>query len=169
MKRSPGYLLIEAAVAYVILTYGIVCVLPVFSLAIKANERSEETLKAAQLAQELMEEIKLRRWDEHSGRIGYPATNGSTTLGVDSGETAGVKRTFDDIDDFNGYSESPPKDPMGNPLTGFGGYSRSVTVQYVTASSFAVSSSSTPYKQVIVCVAKGGVNRACLNWLATNN
>jgi len=160
-------MLIEAAVAYAILTLGIAVIIPIFQLATTANERSQETLKAAELAEELMEEVKLRRWDESSAGGGVPTGNPSISLGVDSGENSADKTTFDDVDDFNGWTEPVPKDPLNHAIPGLAGYSRTVTVQYVT-SSLAASATPTNYKQVTVCVAKSNVTRACLNWVATN-
>ena len=160
-------MLIEAAAAYTILVTGIVTIVPIFQLAIKSSEKSRETLKAAELAQELMEEVKLRRWDDSANRRGYPDANGNTTLGVESGEVATNKATFEDVDDFNGWTEARPQNPVGTVIPGLAGYARTVTVAYVD-SSFAVSASTTAYKKVTVCVAKASVTLACLYWVATN-
>jgi MSHA pilin protein MshD len=167
IRARAGYLLIEASAAYVILVLGIVSIVPIFHYAMIANERSQEALKSAELAQELMEEIKLRRWDETGGRIGFPTGSPSLTLGPDSGETSTNKATFDDVDDFNGWTENGVKDPLNNAIPSLSDYTRSVTVQYVT-SSFSVTASTTNYKLVTVCVSKASVNRSCLYWVATN-
>ena len=79
--------------------------------------------KAVSLASELMEEIKSRKFDELSAKGG--TGNWSLALGSDVGETAVNKTTFDDADDFNGWTQN---------FAGFPGYSASVTVSYVSAS-----------------------------------
>jgi len=169
-RRSAGYMLIEASAAYVLVVFAIVTLIPVLRLAIKANHRSEETFRASELAFELLEEVQLRRWDSKTPsrlRPGYGVYPPSA-LGADSGETATDKTTFDDIDDFNGYSESPPKDPVGNSISGFGTYTRSVSVAYVD-SSFNVSASTTNLKLVTACATKPAVTQVCLQWLAANH
>jgi hypothetical protein len=74
---------------------------------------------AVSLANEMMEEIKARKFDERSAKDA--SSNWSTSLGPDSGES--VKSGFDDVDDFNGYTQSFP---------GYTGYTATVNVGYVT-------------------------------------
>ncbi len=126
-------MLIEVAVAYVILIFALVCLVPVFIMGVKSNKATEKVQTATYLSAELLEEIKMRKWDENTPANGAYTGTYSTTMGVDSGETATDKTTFDDIDDFNGYTESPPKNPMGVALSALSAFSRSVVVQYVDA------------------------------------
>jgi hypothetical protein len=74
------------------------------------SARATAISQATFYAQELMEEIKSKRFDENND------SPWSSTLGIE-GETY---PNYDDVDDFNGYSD--------NPATG---YTRSVTVNYV--------------------------------------
>ena len=158
----------EVAVAYVIASLAVVALMTVHVLTIKANSTSEATLIASQLAAELLEEVKLRKWDEAQWdlRPAYPSVTVSA-IGTDAGESSTDKTTFDDIDDFDGWSEQPPKDPVGRSLTDFPLYKRTVTVKFVT-SSLADSASATPYKLVEVCANRKNVTSACIKWLATN-
>jgi hypothetical protein len=168
--QERGFLLLEVAVTYVIAGFTIIALASVATLALTANTASEETMICGQLAHELMQEIQLKKWDENSSttRPGFPAAYPSATLGPEGGENSADKTTFDDVDDFNGWSESPPQDPIGRPLTAFPDYTRTVTVEYVD-SSFTVSASTTSYKLVKVCVNKKSINKICLNWVATNH
>lgn len=156
---------------YVIVSLAVVSLMTVLILAIKANYSSEAALVAGELAQELLEEVRLRKWDEGraDARPGYPAYSKTAPgdLGPDAGETALSKTTFNDVDDFQGWSESPPQDPVGRALSGFSRYKRTVTVQYVD-SSLAASGSATDYKLVTVCASQTSVAQACLRWLAAN-
>jgi len=156
-------------VAYIVVSLAVISLMTMLVLALRANEASEATLIAAELAAELMEEVKLKKWDATNTylRPGYPSYSKSSPLGPEGGEDINDKTTFHDLDDFNGYTESPPKDPVGRPLTAFGRYRRTVTMSYVT-SSLAPTGSTTNYKLVTVCVSRGGVNLSCLYWLATN-
>jgi len=163
---SRGYVLMEVTVAYVILAFAIVSLVPAFVLAIKANKNTEQIQTATDLAQELLEEIRMRRWDENTPfpRTTY-ITAPSSTLGPEAGETD--KTLFDDIDDFNGWTESSVKDPLNNAVAAFAGFSRSVTVQYVD-SSLAASAGTTDYKKVTVCAQNSKIQPVCLSTIFTN-
>lgn len=167
MRPAAGFILIEATVVYFLAAVVVVSVASVYLLAHKAGKRTQDTLLAAQLAAELLEEVRLRRFDETTpaARPGYPAY-ALSALGPDAGESAADKRTFDDVDDFQGWSESPPQDPVLRAVAGLSGWQRTVSVGYVTAA-LAASGSPTDYKRVTVC-AQRGVAAACLDWLAVN-
>jgi hypothetical protein len=55
---------------------------------------------AAGLADELMSEIL---------QAAYKDPSGSAGIGVDSGEQAGPRSAFDDVDDYDGWNQSPPQ------------------------------------------------------------
>jgi len=162
-----GFLLVEVAVAYLILTVALIALLPVFVLAIKAGKSTEQLQTATYLSQELMEEIRMRKWDQNSTSSPSHVTAPSTTLGPDAGETDKTK--FNDIGDFSGLTENPPKDPLNNPLTAFSAYTRTVTVNYVDSNMVVVSTPSTSdYKQVKVCTSTSRMSGICLTTLFTN-
>jgi MSHA pilin protein MshD len=162
-----GFVLVESMLAAALVSLALVALLPTFILSIKASKRSEQTKVAAQLAIELLEEIRLRRWDELTPIPSAAIAQGSAAIGVDTGENAADKRTFNDVDDFNGWTENLPQDPMMQPLADFAGYRRSATVQYVN-STLSPSASPTDYKQVSVCVRTPKGSSICLNTLFTN-
>ena len=53
-------------------------------------------------------------------------------LGTDSGESASTRDQFDDVDDYAGWSANPPQSKIGNVLTEYNGWQRSITVNYAT-------------------------------------
>lgn len=163
---SRGFILIEASISYVVLSLALVALVPMFILSLRANKASEKTAVAAHLAQELLEEVRLRRWDESTPAPAVHIAAGGS-LGADAGENAADKRTFDDIDDFSGWSESPPADPVMRPLPDFSSYSRSVVVGYLDAS-FQASGSPTDLKQVTVCARAARMNPVCLDTILAN-
>lgn len=120
--------------------------------------------KAVQLAQDLMEEIKQKKWDETE-----PTGGGQTpgppysAIGRDAGETNpdttganGAKLTWDDIDDYNGLIEVPPRDISNNIIPNSQKFFRQVTVQYVnvpdSGNITVLGAGTTDYKQIIVTV-----------------
>jgi len=108
--------------------------------------------KADNLASAAMEEIKCRAWEEPSG---------TRPLGTDPGETAGNKTTFDDIDDFNGYSESPPKYQDGTVMPGLTGYAVNTAVSYVD-DSMKTTASVTDRKMITVTIKKNNITKVVL-------
>lgn len=164
--NKEGYLLIEASITCLIISLSLVALVPMFILSLRANTKTEQVKVATQLSVELLEEIRLRKWDQKTPSPPQSIALGSA-IGVDSGETASDKRTFNDIDDFNGWSESPPMDPLMQPLSNFSGYSRNVTVSYVDAG-MNPNAGPTDYKEVTVCTQRSGMSPACLSTLFTN-
>ena len=167
MSRG-GFILMEVSVAYVVLVVGLLALLPVFVIAIRASKGTEQLQVATYLSQELLEEIRLRKWDQNSATLPvYVSTR--SVLGIDAGETASNKTTFNDIDDFNGWTESPPRDPLNNPLPAFSAYTRSVTVGYADSSLVVLSTPTTSdYKRVAVCTLTTKVSPVCLTTVFTN-
>lgn len=163
---SRGFILIEVSITYIVLSLALVALVPMFILSLRANKASERAAVALHLSQELLEEVRLHRWDEATPTPSAHIAVGSA-IGLDAGENALDKRTFDDIDDFNGWTESPPQDPVMRPLTAFSTYSRSVAVRYVDAA-FQPAGSPTDLKQVTVCTAAPQMKPVCLDTIVSN-
>lgn len=142
-------MLVEASLTVIVLSLIVAALMPVFVLSIRAGKGVQRLAVSTQLCVELMEEVKLRKWDERTPEEGG-AVEGSPFLGPESDEDRTDKRTFDDIDDFDGWKESPPLDPLMKPLQDFNGYSRDVRVRYVDDDLHATSRP-TELKQITVC------------------
>lgn len=166
---SRGFILIEVTIAYVLLAVALVALLPVFIMAIRAGKSTEQVQTATGLSQELLEEIRLRKWDQNVGSTPGWIANPSTAPGVDAGESAANKTTFNDIDDFNGWTETGAKDPLNNALSAFTGYTRTVSVSYVDDGMVVQSTPTvTAYKLVTVCTQTAKLHGICLKSLFTN-
>lgn len=163
---SRGFILIEASISYIVLSLALIALVPLFILSLRANKASEKVAVATHLSQELLEEVRLHRWDQATPAPAVHIAAGGV-LGLDAGENGADKRTFNDIDDFNGWSESPPQDPVMRPLPAFSTYSRAVTVRYLDAS-FAPSASQTDLKQVTVCTTALKMKPVCLDTILAN-
>lgn len=165
MSRG-GFVLVEVTIAYVLLVFALVSLVPVFIVAVRAGANTEQLQAATYLSTELLEEIRLRRWDERTpsgaGHIPVPSP-----LGVDGTESAADKRGFDDVDDFNGWTEPAVVDPVMRGLPQFRSYRRTATVAYVDAT-LAVSAPVTDYKMITVCTRTAGIAPSCMSTLVTN-
>lgn len=102
------------------------------------SARSEQLADATFYAQQLMEEIKSKKFVD-------PEDPTNTALGP-NGE---IYPLFDDVDDFNGCADSSVTTPAS-------GFTRSGVVDYVTLSgtTWIPSGSSTPYKRITVSVSR---------------
>lgn len=156
----------EVSITYVILSLALVALLPVFILAIRAAKSTERIETATQLSAELLEEVRLRKWDAATPRPGRHIS-APGALGVEAAESALDKSTFDDIDDFNGWKEAPPLDPLMRPLAAFSAYSRGATVRYVDANMNPVAGP-TDFKQVTACTQAPKMKPLCVDTVLTN-
>lgn len=87
---------------------------------------NEAIIASTGIAQSILDEIQTRSFDEFTTTKPTTATDSLTSafsLGPESGETS--SNQFDDIDDYNGYSEN-------NTDTRLGSYNVAVDVGYVT-------------------------------------
>ena len=118
--NNRGFTLIEVMIALVMVTLVIIPVANVISGATYAVIEKRNIFAATSYAHELVEEIKMKRFEEMPG---------VTALGRDAGET-GRRNSFDDVDDYNGYRELNGIRALDGSQVD-AGYRRTVTVEYV--------------------------------------
>jgi hypothetical protein len=81
----------------------------------------------------------------------------SSAIRREAGETVDNRATYDDVDDYHNYSESPPKSLENTPLPGFDDWQRSVVVQWVNPDNLnQVLGSESGVKRVTVEVRRNG-------------
>lgn len=173
-KNRNGMTMVELMMAIAIIGIVVVPLTRVLFKSMRSAMSFGDANKAVQLAQDLMEEIKQKKWDENE-----PASGGQTpeasysAVGRDAGETNpdttganAAKLTWDDIDDYNGLVENPPRDAANNVILGAcynsdplkPKFRRSVVVRYVTiantnpAAITPLAAGTTHYKEIIVWV-----------------
>lgn len=96
--RRRGITLVETVIAVTLTTFAASALLTSISASVLVSSQSLNTLIASGLADQLMDEIAVAR---------FPS--GSTS------GTPGAGRTgFDDLDDYHGYSASPPQSKSGH-------------------------------------------------------
>lgn len=123
--RQAGLSLVDVCMAAVLIGTIAFFISTFYSVNIKHVNATADRNKATFLAMGLMEEAGARDWNERCKGC-------SALFGPDAGELATDKRTFDDIDDFNGYEENAALYyPDMTALSGFKGFTRKVRVFYV--------------------------------------
>lgn len=133
--RERGFTLAEALLATALLAITVAAIASPFAAAYKQTTQGSELTQANSLARELMEEVATRPFVD--------PTDGSTTLGPESGENS--KSKYDNIDDFNGYKDNTSNMTGENGTAiawnGHGVYKRSVAVEYRATPSGSATSS----------------------------
>jgi hypothetical protein len=101
----------------------VVAALQSVGMVYKTRRTMIERLTGPGLARELMAEIL---------SMPYEDPDGASLLGLDLNELLGSRATFDDVDDYNGYSAASAENKQGVALAGYAGWRQQVAVAWVT-------------------------------------
>lgn len=94
--------------------------------AAKVRERKTlDQINESYLANELLNEIQLQAFSE---------PDDVPNFGLESGESGVNRLLYDDIDDYNGLTESPPQRRDGSAWSAFANLTRTVKVSWVSDS-----------------------------------
>lgn len=115
--HSRGFTLIEAAMTTAIIGIAFVAVLELYTACTKQNRYASNSTVAMMLAQHTQEML-----------IGLPFADPNPLSAVFGAETGESLAGFDDIDDFNGMSFSPPIDASRQTLPELSQYTQTISV-----------------------------------------
>lgn len=148
VRRRGAFSLIEAVLAIAILGVMTAAAMSTVAASRRAEQYSADRAQARALAEGLMSEVLSLRYREGTTIL---------SLGLDLLELSNNRTSFDDIDDYDGYVDSPPKDRTGAAIAGLSAWSRSVKVDFVTPANLASTSlTETGMKRVVITVKKSG-------------
>ena len=116
-----GFTLAESVVSILIVSVMLVAALNMVGSSTRTRQVQESTSRDLALAGDLLAEVLHADYAE-------PYT--TVSWGPDSGENTGSREHFDDVDDYDGWSASPPESKTGGTLDGYEGWQRSVRVRY---------------------------------------
>lgn len=155
IKATPnartGITIAETVISMLLISFVLVATIQLVAPIARSATVHANKLVAANLASELTEEIASKLWTS-------PVVNDRDLLDRDSGED---RSTYDDIDDYNGRSSSPPTLSTGNTNFALTGWTRSVKVIHVAITDATTeSASATGLKRVTVTVEKDGITLA---------
>jgi MSHA pilin protein MshD len=117
-----GLSLIEVVASTLIVGVMAVAALNSLGAATRSSQSIGNRAVAIGLADELMSEILQAEYSEPSG---------AASLGPDSGEIGGPRSVFDDVDDYDGWNESPPQYRDGTPMPDRNDWRHRVEVDHV--------------------------------------
>jgi MSHA pilin protein MshD len=118
-RRRRGFTLVESTISVLIVSGVLIAALRTFGGLARARLIQTDRTLAYGLADNLLAEVM---------QCYFKEPGGGTTLGPEAGET---RATYDDVDDYDGLTETPPKARDGTVVAGFTGWTRSVSVMCV--------------------------------------
>lgn len=136
--NQKGFTLIETIVGMVVLAISFSVLTTLIHPVAQQSADQLHQVKAAELAQSVLNEIQNKAFDEKSdmagGRVrcGENARICSTAMGPDTvSGVAETRTTFNDVDDYNGlvYSAGEIENSQGIIIDLYIGYSMSITVR----------------------------------------
>jgi len=150
-RTSVGaYTLVEAVVSMVIVATMMVAALGTVGASGAGRYKTSQGCRGQLLAQSLMAEILPQSYREP---IDVP------TFGPElPTEERNSRAEYDDVDDYHGWSASPPQNKDGSEIPGLDGWMRTVTVEWVNPFDLAqVESFETSVKRITVTVSHNGM------------
>lgn len=155
--QRPGFSLVETAIATVLVGGLFVVAMNMVGASRITQARYADREQALLLAEDLLNEILAQPYEDPDGDIAF---------GLEVGELLTLRTSFDDTDDYNRATQSPPTDADGKAIPGAERFTREVVVRWVDPQTPTVSrSSETGIKQVTVRVSRGNQTLAELTGL----
>lgn len=162
LSSKRGLTLAETVVSTMIVGVLLVAALSAVSAARRSEQKLADKMKGAMLAQELMAEILQQAYQDPDLPTLVLAAEANELL-------AGNRGLFDDVDDYNLWSRSPPEQRDGTAFANLSGWRRSAKVEWVSAANPAqVSLVETGVKRITVTVSRDNAEIAVLTAIRTN-
>jgi len=157
MKRG-AFSLVEAIVAVGLVGIAIVSLLAASNSFTKVNAAGRDMTTAEFLVEQIRELM-----------APLPVTDPQTGAGTFGAEEGGVAG-YDDVDDFDGASFSPPISADRQSLTGFSAFRQQVTVENVSAGDFdqVVGDHGSNFVKVTVEVYMNSESLGSVSWIRAN-
>ena len=182
MRNKNGFTLLELILVIVVLAVGLTGTLIAFTQGTQNSAYSQNMAVATVLAQDLMEEIRSKCWDETAVAAAPalpcsgPVAPSLPPLGPD-GET---RATYDDVDDFNALSiapNTPPRNSQGAAMATYNIFTQKAEVCYVDPNAGVnglniclAGAATSNYKKIVVTISWGVQNdQVQLTTVATNH
>ncbi len=145
--RRPAFSFVEVLVAMLIIGGLAVAALNTLGSIALSRQSAIEQAQAYALANDLLSEIMNEPYATTDLVVGF--------IGIEVGDSLGGTRSaFDDVDDYDGWSSTPPETKDGTELSAYAGWTRQVSVEWVEADNgFKPSGSETGIKRITVTVS----------------
>ena len=121
--RRAGVTLAEASVCTLLVGFVAVAALNSSAALVRSRTKLSDERLGAALCQRFLTEVLQSYYQD--------PTATPPVFGPEIGESIMNRNDFDDVDDYNGWNEAPPKQKSGAGLAGYGGWSVNIAVAYV--------------------------------------
>jgi MSHA pilin protein MshD len=159
--RADAFTIVEAVLSTIIVGVMFVAALNTVGAARVTQYRAALVERGQLLARLLAAEIVQQS---------YRDPDGTPVFGREANESATPRTAWDDVDDYDGLSETPPAARDGTVLTNFAGWKWTVTVQWVDPADPSVTKAAeSGVKRITVCVTYQNVPQAVVAVLRTDN
>ena len=160
-SRTRGMTMVEVLMASIIIGTLLVASLRVIGAARASQLKLADQSRARLLAQQLVAEIMSQPFEE-------PGTEG--TFGLETGESADSRISYDDVDDYDSWQSSPPQFKGGTVMSTHEAWTRSVSVIRVAANDLTTAvRSDTGINRIVVTVKRGDMVLATSTAIRTRN
>ena len=145
-QRRFGFSLLEVVLSTILVGTLLVAATRSLGSSVLSQRKVADRAKAAWLADALLYELHRQPYQEP----------GSSTSNIarESGESATSRVAWDDVDDYHGWSDSPPQNKDGTVLPDLTGWQRTVTVQWVPLANIASPSAVETGVKLVTVTAK---------------
>jgi prepilin-type N-terminal cleavage/methylation domain-containing protein len=158
--QSRGFTLVEAAISIVLVSVLLVAALNTMGAARLGQRNTLARGRAHLLAEDLMAEIMRQSYADPESVGFVDLTDPSlipSGLTIDSGESGGSRIDFDDVDDYHGWTATPPEQKDGTTIPNLTGWTRSVSIERLDpATRLLAPASELGLKRITVTVAHDG-------------
>lgn len=163
-SRSPcrGFTILETMISILIVSGMMIAAVGTVEATHRVRRIAHDRPRADLLAHDLMAEILLTP--------SYEEPFGVVDFGPEGAEAASGRAAFDDIDDYHGWSSTPPRARDGSILADLAGWTRSAVVTFAAPSDLAADAGSdNGIKVVTVTISRAGEELATLTSLRTES
>jgi prepilin-type N-terminal cleavage/methylation domain-containing protein len=132
VRRPKAFTLVESLIAVVIVALALTSALNMLASFARVRKVQAAQSRAPALAAELMSEILSAEYSDPAAPDNW---------GVESDEVNGTRVLFDDVDDYDGWSASPPQEKNGAVVADAAGWAETVAVRRALVASPGTDSS----------------------------
>jgi prepilin-type N-terminal cleavage/methylation domain-containing protein len=156
-RRRRGFTLMETALATIIVGVGVMAIVELLAKGTQANNSSNDMTTAINLVKNV---------HEFGLKLAFTDPNTPTNWGIDAGENVNDPTTYNDVNDMDGRTFSPPIDARGRPIDSLSGWSQQVVVHSVDPNSLTtdVPNGTAPAVRITVSVVHRGQTVTSSTW-----
>ena len=156
LRTARAFTLVEATISIFIVGVMIVTALSIVGATRLGEYKVAESTRGLPLAQDLMAEILQQAYTDPEHGLG--------SFGLDTDEVGnGSRSLWEDVDDYDEWSASPPEQKDGTEIEGLSGWQCGVNVAWIDPmDSSQVESSESYAKRVTVTVGYNNIPNATL-------